>query len=234
MTSSSHGTRESVLAALCRALKVTTTYDSLFALDTERRWPCGRQPHPPIISRTLGEWEWPQPDPDQHGRRTCRLRPDPIRDGNRSVLSAVAESAVGARAAWMAHGDAPGFDVAGADDETWAVLSWVAGCLLHGRTMLARFALYDLLAARVAPVTGESLYEIDGELLARFEPTMPRSFDSVEISRALRATVVLYEQLLTEWAVSADTAVPSSAFRPAVLDVLDRLVAGGGNSLAPA
>jgi hypothetical protein len=141
--------------------------------------------------------------------------------------------AAGARAAWMAQGDAAGYDVAGADDETWAMLSWVAGCLLHGRTMLARFALCDLIAARVVPVTGKSLYAVDGELWARFEPTVPQSFDSVEISRALRATVVLYEQLVTQWAAAADVAVPTAAFRPAVINILERLEAGGGDSLAP-
>ena len=64
-------------------------------------------------------------------------------------------------------------------------------------------ALCDLLAARVVPVTGKSLYAIDGELLARFELTVPQSFNSVEISRALRATVALYEQLATQWAAAA-------------------------------
>lgn len=46
--------------------------------------------------------------------------------------------AADARAALIAQGAVAGYDVLAADDETWALISWVAGCLLHGRTMLAR------------------------------------------------------------------------------------------------
>ncbi len=81
--------------------------------------------------------------------------------------------AVAARAEWMTREREPEFDVLAADNETWALISWVAGCLLHGRTMLARLVLGDLVAARVAPVAGQPLYAIDGSLRDRFEPTLP-------------------------------------------------------------
>lgn len=135
------------------------------------------------------------------------------------------------RAAWLAARAPDEYDVMGADDETWALISWVAGCLLHERTMLARLVLGDLIARRVAPVTGQPLYAISGGLQTRFEPAMPTSFDAIEVARALRAATNLYEELLVEWAAAKGTMVPQSAFRPAVLEVLDQLVAGGGTRL---
>ena len=141
--------------------------------------------------------------------------------------------AAAARAEWMTREREPEFDVLAADNETWALISWVAGCLLHGRTMLARLVLGDLVAARVAPVAGQPLYAIDGSLRDRFEPTLPTSFDPLDITRALRAAADLYEELLAEWAVTTGCSVPVSLFRPAVRTVLDRLEDGSGIGLAP-
>jgi predicted nucleotidyltransferase len=65
------------------------------------------------------------------------------------------------RAGWLAGYQLPVYDVAGADGQTWGLLAWLAGALLHGRVVLVHRAITDLIGNRssrsaVVPGTGSA------------------------------------------------------------------------------
>ena len=64
------------------------------------------------------------------------------------------------REAWIAAYEPPRYDTVGQDDETWAILSWLAGALLHGRVWLVRWGLTDLIGRRILPVTDQPSYAL--------------------------------------------------------------------------
>jgi predicted nucleotidyltransferase len=141
------------------------------------------------------------------------------------------------RESWIAAYEPLRYDTLGQDDETWAILSWLAGALLHGRVWQVRWGITDLIGRRILPVTDEPSYALgafpaDGPLIRRLDATIPRSLDRAELARALQEVAKLYEQLVTEWAGRAGVEAPRSPFAPAVRDALRRLVEGKGERLA--
>jgi predicted nucleotidyltransferase len=141
------------------------------------------------------------------------------------------------RESWIASYQPPRYDTVGQDDETWAILSWLAGSLLHGRVWQVRWGITDLIGRRILPVTDEPSYALgalpaDGPLIRRLDAAMPRSLNRAELARALQEVAKLYEHLLDEWAARAGVTAPRSPFAPAVRDVLGRLVEGNGERLA--
>jgi predicted nucleotidyltransferase len=141
------------------------------------------------------------------------------------------------RDAWTAAYEMPSYDTLGQDDETWAILSWLAGALLHGRIWLVRWGLTDLIGRRILPVNDQLEYAIgvspaDGPLIVQLDAALPTSMDRAELARSLQEVANLYEQLLAEWAGRSAVPAPSSPFAPAVRNVLRRLVEGSGERLA--
>ena len=137
---------------------------------------------------------------------------------------------------WIADYEPPGYDVAGQDDETWAIISWLAGALLHGRVWLVHWGITDLLGNRIVPVTDRPSYAVgsvdeDAALIRRLEDALPLSLARTELARSLQQTACLYRDLVADWAARTGATAPSSQFVPAVLDVLDRLVAGNGERI---
>lgn len=134
------------------------------------------------------------------------------------------------RRSWVAGYDPPVYDVAGADDQTWGILAWLAGALLHGRVLLVHRGITDLIGNRIVPVSDRSGYGLgsadgDAVLVERFEDALPHSLSRPELARALRQTAVLYRELVAEWAARTGVTAPSSPLAPGVLDALDELVA---------
>ncbi len=137
---------------------------------------------------------------------------------------------------WLADFTPPSYDVAGRDDETWAILSWLAGALLHGRVWLVRWGITELIGQRVLPVTARPGYAVgstgeDATLMRELEEALPNSMLRTELARSLQQTARLYSDLVADWAMRTGVTAPSSLFAPAVLDVLGRLVAGKGERL---
>ena len=139
---------------------------------------------------------------------------------------------------WLADFEPPRYDVAGQDDETWGILSWLAGALLHGRLWLVRWGITDLIGQRVLPVTGRPGYAVgsadaDATLVGRLDDALPTSMHRAELARSLQQTARLYLDLIADWATRTGLTAPSSQLAPAVLDVVDSLVAGDGGRLEP-
>jgi hypothetical protein len=116
---------------------------------------------------------------------------------------------------WLADFEPHSYDVAGQDDETWGILSWLAGALLHGRVWLVRWGVTDLIGRRVVPVTDRPGYAVgsaeeDATLIRRLENALPTSMLRAELARSLQQTARLYRDLLADWATP-------DRFHPAVL-----------------
>lgn len=140
------------------------------------------------------------------------------------------------RAKWVAAYAPPVYDVAGADDQTWGILSWLAGALLHGRVLLVHRGITDLIGNRIIPVSESSGYALgsaegDADLVKRLEDALPHSLRRAELARALRQTALLYRELVAQWAARTGAPAPSSPLAPGVLDALDKLVIGGGERI---
>lgn len=140
------------------------------------------------------------------------------------------------RDAWLASVDRRGPDVVAGDDQVWSILAWLAGGLLHGRVWLVRWGITDLLGQRVIPVRGQDAITVGtaaaDPLGSRLDAALPASSTRSELARALRQTARLYGELVAEWAARTGSRPPASPMAPAVLDTLDRLVAGQGERLA--
>jgi predicted nucleotidyltransferase len=140
------------------------------------------------------------------------------------------------RMRWIAGYEPPGYDVAGADDQTWALLSWLAGALLHGRVVLVHRGITDLIGYRIVPVSGRPGYglgsaEEDAALIERIEDALPHSLRRAELARSLQQTAQLYRDLVAGWATRTGDTPPSSPLAPAVLDALNKLVTGNGERI---
>lgn len=140
------------------------------------------------------------------------------------------------RVSWVAAYQPPAYDVVGADDQTWGILLWLAGALLHGRVLLVHRGIGDLIGYRILPVSDRPAYGLgstdqDAILIERLEDALPHSLGRAELARSLRQTARLYRELVAEWATRTAATPPSSSLAPGVLDALDRLVAGNGERL---
>lgn len=140
------------------------------------------------------------------------------------------------RMAWVASYEPPVYDVAGADDTLWGLLEWLAGALLHGRVLLVHRGITDVIGYRVAPVSGRPGYGLgsadeDAALIERLEDALPHSLRRAELARSLRQTALLYRDLVAGWAARTGATPPSSPLAPAVLDALNKLVAGNGERI---
>jgi predicted nucleotidyltransferase len=140
------------------------------------------------------------------------------------------------RMSWIAGYEPPAYDVAGADDQTWALLSWLAGALLHGRVVLVHRGITDLIGYRIVPVSGRPGYglgsaEEDAALIERLEDALPHSLRRAELARSLQQTAQLYRDLVAGWATRTGATPPSSPLAPAVLDALNKLVTGNGERI---
>jgi predicted nucleotidyltransferase len=140
------------------------------------------------------------------------------------------------RDAWLAGNDRADYDVVGSDDQVWSILAWLAGGLLHGRVWLVRWGITDLLGQRVVPVSGRDAIAVgtmaDDPLTSRLDAALPRSSARSELAHALRQTATFYRELVTEWSARTGSTTPASPLMPAVMDTLDRLVAGRGERLS--
>jgi predicted nucleotidyltransferase len=142
------------------------------------------------------------------------------------------------RMAWIAGYEPPVYDVAGADDALWSLLLWLSGALLHGRVLLVHRGITDVIGYRVAPVSGRPGYALgsgddDDALVERLDDALPHSLRRAELARSLRQTALLYRDLVAGWAARTGAIAPSSPLAPAVLDALDKLVAGNGERIEP-
>jgi predicted nucleotidyltransferase len=140
------------------------------------------------------------------------------------------------RTGWVAGYQPPVYDVAEADDQTWGLLSWLAGALLHGRVWLVHRGITDLIGNRIVPVSGRPGYGLgsaaeDAALIERIEDALPHSLRRAELARSLQQTAQLYRDLVADWATRTGAAPPSSPLAPAVLDALNKLVAGNGERI---
>jgi predicted nucleotidyltransferase len=140
------------------------------------------------------------------------------------------------RTGWVAGYQPPVYDVAEADDQTWGLLSWLAGALLHGRVLLVHRGITDLIGNRIVPVSGRPGYGLgsaaeDAALIERIEDALPHSLRRTELARSLQQTAQLYRDLVADWATRTGAAPPSSPLAPAVLDALNKLVAGHGERI---
>jgi Nucleotidyltransferase domain len=141
------------------------------------------------------------------------------------------------RTGWIAGYQPFVYDVAGADDQAWGLLSWLAGALLHGRVWLVHRGITDLIGNRIVPVSGYSGYGLgsaaeDAALIERIEDALPHSLRRAELARSLQQTAQLYRDLVADWATRTGAAPPSSPLAPAVLDALNRLVTGNGERIS--
>lgn len=137
---------------------------------------------------------------------------------------------------WLAGYRPAEYDVAGEDDRTWGIVSWLAGALLHGRVLLVHRGITDLIGNRIVPVTGSHGYALgsvpeDATLTRRLDDALPHSLHRAELARSLQQTARLYGELLADWAARTGSRPPSSPLAPAVRDALDKLVAGDGERL---
>jgi predicted nucleotidyltransferase len=140
------------------------------------------------------------------------------------------------RMSWVAGYEPPVYDVAGADDQTWGILSWLAGALLHGRVLLVHRGITDLIGNRIVPVSGRPGYGLgsageDAALTERLEDALPHSLRRAELARSLLQTAQLYRDLVAGWATRTGVTPPSSPLAPAVLDALNKLVTGNGERI---
>jgi predicted nucleotidyltransferase len=140
------------------------------------------------------------------------------------------------RMRWLAGYQPPVYDVAGADDQTWTLLSWLAGALLHGRVVLVHRGITDLIGNRIVPVSGRPWYGLgssdeDAALVERIEDALPHSLHRAELARSLQQTAQLYRDLMVGWATRTGATPPSSPLAPAVLDALNKLVTGNGERI---
>jgi predicted nucleotidyltransferase len=140
------------------------------------------------------------------------------------------------RMSWVAGHEPPVYDVAGADDQTWALLSWLASALLHGRVLLVHRGITDLIGYRIVPVSGRPGYGLggadeDAALIERLEDALPHSLHRAELARSLKQTAQLYSDLVADWATRTSATPPSSPLAPAVLDALNKLVTGSGERI---
>jgi predicted nucleotidyltransferase len=140
------------------------------------------------------------------------------------------------RMVWLAGYQPPVYDVAGADDQTWGLLSWLAGALLHGRVLLVYRGITDVLGNRIVPVSGRPGYGLgsadeDATLIERLEDALPHSLRRAELARSLQQTAQFYRDLVADWATRTGAAPPSSPLAPAVLDALTKLVTGNGERI---
>lgn len=140
------------------------------------------------------------------------------------------------RMRWLADYEPPGYDVAGADDQTWGLLSWLAGALLHGRVLLVHRGITDLIGNRIVPVSDRPWYGLgsadeDAALIERLEDALPHSLHRAELARSLQQTARLYRDLVAAWATRTGATPPSSPLAPAVLEALNKLVAGNGERI---
>jgi predicted nucleotidyltransferase len=140
------------------------------------------------------------------------------------------------RMGWVAGYEPPVYDVAGADDQTWGILSWLAGALLHGRVLLVHRGITDLIGNRIVPVSGRPGYGLgsageDAALTERLEDALPHSLRRAELARSLLQTAQLYRDLVAGWATRTGGTPPSSPLAPAVLDALNKLVTGNGERI---
>jgi predicted nucleotidyltransferase len=137
---------------------------------------------------------------------------------------------------WIASYEAPAYDVARADDQTWELLRWLASALLHGRVVLVHRGITDVIGYRVIPVSGRPGYGLgsageDAALIARIEDALPHSLHRAELARSLQQTAQFYRDLVADWATRTGATPPSSPLAPAVLDALDQLVTGNGERI---
>ena len=137
------------------------------------------------------------------------------------------------RMGWVAGYEPPAYDVAGADDQTWGLLLWLAGALLHGRVLLVHRGITDLIGYRIVPVSGRPGYGLgsaaeDASLIERLEDALPHSLQRAELARSLQQTAELYRDLVAGWAARTGATPPASPLAPAVLDALNKLVTGNG------
>lgn len=142
------------------------------------------------------------------------------------------------RLSWIAAFEPPCYDTVGQDDQTWAILSWLAGALLHGRVWLVRWGITDLIGRRILPVTDQPGYAIgassaDEPLVHLLDAALPRSMDRAALARSLQLVADLYEQLVDDWGRRHGVSAPSSTLAPGVRSVLRRLVDGDGERLIP-
>jgi predicted nucleotidyltransferase len=137
---------------------------------------------------------------------------------------------------WIASYEPPVYDVAGADDQTWELLRWLAGALLHGRVVLVHRGITDVIGYRVVPVSGRPGYGLgstdeDAALIERIEDALPHSLHRAELARSLQQTGQFYRDLVADWATRTGATPPSSPLAPAVLDALNKLVTGNGEQI---
>jgi Nucleotidyltransferase domain len=142
------------------------------------------------------------------------------------------------RMRWVAGYEPRVYDVAGADDQTWGILMWLAGALLHGRVLLVHRGITDLIGYRIVPVSDRPGYGLgsadeDASLIECIEYALPRSLRRAELARSLRQTAQLYRDLVAGWAARTGATRPSSPLAPAVLEALNKLVTGNGERIAP-
>ena len=140
------------------------------------------------------------------------------------------------RASWVANHEPPVYDVVGADDQTWDILSWLAGALLHGRVFLVHRGITDLIGNRIVPVSGRPGYGLgsaaeDAPFVEQIEDALPHSLHRAELARSLKRTAGLYRELVAEWATRTGADPPSSPVAPAVLEALDKLLRGNGERI---
>jgi hypothetical protein len=140
------------------------------------------------------------------------------------------------RMSWVAGYEPPVYDVAGADDQTWALFSWLAGALLHGRVLLVHRGITDLIGNRIVPVSGRPGYGLgtadeDAALIERLEDALPHSLHRAELARSLKQMAQLYRDLVAGWTTRTGATPPSSPLAPAVLDALNKLVTGNGERI---
>lgn len=140
------------------------------------------------------------------------------------------------RQTWIDAFEPPSYDVVGSVDQTWGILSWLAGALLHGRTLLVHRGITDMVGNLVVPVSERPVYglgsaDADSAFVGRVEDALPHSLQRAELASSLRQTAFLYRDLLAEWAVRTDSTVPSSPLESGVLTALEKLVAGKGEAL---
>jgi predicted nucleotidyltransferase len=140
------------------------------------------------------------------------------------------------RMSWLADYEPPVYDVAGADSQTWGILLWLVGALLHGRVLLVHRGITDLIGYRIVPVSGRPGYGLgsadeDATFIKRLEDALPHSLRRAELARSLLQTAQLYRDLVEGWATRTGATPPSSPLAPAVLDALNSLVTGNGERI---
>jgi predicted nucleotidyltransferase len=137
---------------------------------------------------------------------------------------------------WLASYQPPVYDVAAADDQTWGILSWLAGALLHGRVVLVHRGITDLIGYRIVPISGRPGYGLgsadeDASLVERLEKALPHSLHRAELARSLQQSAQLYRDLVVDWSMRTGATPPSSLLAPAVLEALNKLVTGNGERI---